>query len=94
MKRTALLLPVLALLACSQQTPRTSATPSARPSAPASATPNPRVPEPLLVVLESSDRTVAGNVQPSQSFGYVSLANPGRVVDLGFKGTFVGGFTG
>jgi len=37
-------------------------------------------------------KTIAGSVR--ENVGYVSLANPGKVVDLGFKGQFVGGFTG
>ena len=37
-------------------------------------------------------KTIAGSVR--ENVGYVSLANPGKVVDLGFKGRFVGGFTG
>lgn len=39
------------------------------------------------------DRTIAGSTE-SQNFGYVTLANPGHIVDLGFKGAFVGGFRG
>ena len=37
--------------------------------------------------------TVAGVVEPSETFGYVDLTRPDRVVDLGFKGQFVGGVT-
>jgi hypothetical protein len=37
-------------------------------------------------------RTVAGSLT-SGHFAYVSLANPGRAVDLGFVGDFVGGVT-
>jgi hypothetical protein len=39
-------------------------------------------------------KTIAGQVDPPGNFAYVSLTNPGKVVDLGFKGEFVGGFTG
>jgi hypothetical protein len=36
-------------------------------------------------------QTIAGSVGSASNFGYVALANPGHVVDLGFEGQFVGG---
>jgi hypothetical protein len=38
-------------------------------------------------------QTIAGNVEPSGNFAYVTLADPSHAVDLGFKGTFVGGMS-
>jgi len=36
-------------------------------------------------------QTIAGIVGRSQDFAYLTLSNPNHVVDLGFKGQFVGG---